>query len=376
MAIKSWPVNELMIFLRFKQIPSLGRREGMGVFFRMGRGRMRISALCLMACMAGFVAPAGHAWAADCKPLQLVNSVPLEPIEKEDRFTVPVQIDGHAEHLIMDTGSPLTMLTWDAAKRLDLKIRGTLLSSSDVKGERSNAQAIADAFDLGSAHAQNFYFDIFPGQFQKDGPAGLMSPTTFSRSDIDIDFGARRFNIFSRDHCEGRVVYWPERPLAVIPVDIKAGHLNVPVTVDGHVMRAILDTGAAFTVMTDTAAWNIMGIKPGSADAPEIEESKSGPDMKYYSHPFASLNFGGVNVENPKIFIMTNRMGSETHPVGSTGSRLSTEGNARLPDLIVGVNILTHLHLYIAYGEEKLYITPAGTESALPKPVQSSSAPQ
>lgn len=341
-----------------------------------GGDGLRFSAFCLMACAAAFFAPAGRAWAADCKPLQLVNSVPLEPMENDDRFTVPVQIDGHAEHLIVDSGSPFTMLTMDAAKRLGLKLRGTLVSSSNVKGQLSTAQAIADAFDLGSAHAQNFNFNIFPGQLMESGPAGLVSPTTFSRSDIDLDFGGGRLNIFSRDHCDGRVTYWPERPLAVIPMDTKSGHLNVPVTVDGRPVRAVLDTGAVNTMMTDTAAWNIMGIKLGSADAPEIAESKAGPIMKYYSHPFASLSFGGVDVQNPKIIIMTDHMGTETHPVRGTGSRLLTAENALRPDLIVGMDVLKHLHLYVAYGEEKLYITPAGTVSALPPPAQSSAAPK
>jgi predicted aspartyl protease len=333
---------------------------------------MRFSALSFAAGLALLCAPAHHAWAADCKPLQLVNNVPLEPMENDDRFTVPVQIDGHAEHLIVDSGSPFTMLSLDAAKRLDLKLRGSLVVSSDVKGEVSTAQAIADTFDLGSAHAKNFYFDIYAGKLS--GPAGLVSPTTFSRSDIDFDFGAKRFNIFSRDHCEGRVVYWPERPLAVIPMDTKSGHINVPVTVDGRTMRAILDTGAVYTVMTDTAAWRIMGIKPGSADAPEIEESRTGPMMKYYSHPFASLSFGGVDVQNPKIIIMTDHfVDAKGNPVGTTGSRLLPQ-DAGLPDLIVGMNVLTHLHLYVAYGEEKLYITPAGTASALPPTAQSATS--
>ena len=325
--------------------------------------------------MAAVFAPTGHAWAADCKPLQLVNSVTLEPMENDDRFTVPVTINGHAEHLILDSGSPFTMLTMDAAKRLGLNLRGTLVTSSNVKGQQSAAQAIADTFDLGSAHAQNFNFNIFPGQLAENGPAGLVSPTTFSRSDIDFDFGARRLNIFSRDHCEGRVAYWPERPLAVIAMDTKSGHLNMPVMVDGHPMRAVLDTGAVDTVMTDTAAWGIMGIKPGSADTPEIAQSKTGPMMKYYSHPFASLSFGGVEVQNPKIIIMTNHMGTETHPVGN-GSRLSTAGNAHSSDLIVGMDVLRHLHIYVAYGEETLYITPAGTASALPPLAQPSAAPK
>jgi ABC-type iron transport system FetAB ATPase subunit len=37
-------------------------------------------------------------------------------------------------------------------------------------------------------------------------------------------------------------------------------------------------------------------------------------------------------------------------------------------EIIIGINVLRQLHIYIAYGEKKLYITPAGSgESALYK---------
>ena len=314
-----------------------------------------------LACVA-----ASAAQAADCKPLQLVSSMALEPMNNDDRFTVPVQINGQAEHLVVDTGSFQTMVTLDAAKRLNLKMLGSLLGTVSVEGKVSTTRAMADTFDLGSAHAQNFYFDIFPGQVAESGAAGRVSPTSFSQSDIDIDFGGKRFNIFSRDHCEGRVTYWSERPLAAIPMDTKAGHINVPVTVDGHAMNAILDTGATNTVMTDAAAWRIMGIKAGSADAPEIGASRTDPLLKYYSHPFTSLSFGGVDVQNPKIIIMTERMETQLHPSGNTGSRIAANANAHVPDITVGMDVLKALHLYIAYGEKKLYVTPAGTASALP----------
>jgi hypothetical protein len=29
------------------------------------------------------------------------------------------------------------------------------------------------------------------------------------------------------------------------------------------------------------------------------------------------------------------------------------------PKMLLGMNVLRHLHLYIAYGEHKLYVTPA-----------------
>lgn len=325
-------------------------------------------AICAM-CVAGH-----SARAADCQPLALVNSVTLEPMENDDRFTVPVQINGQAEHLIVDSGTPLTMLGPETAKKLGLRLLGTRTMSLDVEGHTSTTQAIANTFDLGSAHAENFHFDIYPGEMRESGPGGLISPRMFSRSDIDFDFGARRFNVFSQDHCEGRVVYWLERPLAVIPMDTKSGHINLPVTVDGHAMTAIIDTGATETMMTATAAKFIMNLEPGSDDAPQIGQSKTDPLLKYYSHQFASLGFGGVNVLNPKIIIMTDRTGSQVHPDGSTGSRIHAD-TVHLNDLTIGMNVLTQLHLYVAYGENKLYITPAGTESALPKPAQPSGGP-
>ncbi|HUO02677.1 MAG TPA: pepsin/retropepsin-like aspartic protease family protein [Rhizomicrobium sp.] len=327
---------------------------------------MRASTIAFTA-WAAVLAAANTAQAADCKPLGLVSSVALEPMDRDDRFTVPVTIDGHAEHLIVDSGSPFTMLSLDAAKRLDLKMRGNLIGSVSVTGKSSNAQAIANTFDLGSAHATNFYFFIYAGQL-KEGEAGLVSPTSFSQSDIDFDFGGRRLNIFSRDHCEGRVIYWPERPLAVIPMDTRSGHLDVPVSVDGHALNAVLDTGATDTMLIDTAAWRIMGIKAGSADAPEIGASSADPLLKYYSHPFASLSFGGVNVQNPRIIIMTDRMSDSLHQSTGGGSRIAEPDNTHVPDIIIGMNILKSLHLYAAYGEKKLYITPAGTSSALDKP--------
>jgi hypothetical protein len=34
--------------------------------------------------------------------------------------------------------------------------------------------------------------------------------------------------------------------------------------------------------------------------------------------------------------------------------------------MLIGMDILSHLHLYIAYKERKLYITPASTPTGVP----------
>jgi hypothetical protein len=59
-----------------------------------------------------------------------------------------------------------------------------------------------------------------------------------------------------------------------------------------------------------------------------------------YNYPFQTLTFGGVTVNRPHIQIVSDPVWRED-------------------DLLLGVGILSQLHLYIAYGEKKLYITPA-----------------
>jgi hypothetical protein len=45
--------------------------------------------------------------------------------------------------------------------------------------------------------------------------------------------------------------------------------------------------------------------------------------------------------------------------LGSRAKRASDNVNRLAPDIIIGMEVLRHLHLYYAAGEQKLYITPA-----------------
>ncbi len=60
-----------------------------------------------------------------------------------------------------------------------------------------------------------------------------------------------------------RVAYWPERPLAIVPFTLDGLHIVIPVMVDGHALKAMVDTGADITVMTDEAATKKFAIALG-----------------------------------------------------------------------------------------------------------------
>ena len=65
--------------------------------------------------------------------------------------------------------------------------------------------------------------------------------------------------------------------------------------------------------------------------------------------------------------------GNHLSVIGSRAEHKDDQVNRLSPDMIIGMDILRHLHIYIATDEQKLYITEAGTgESPLFKPAAAS----
>jgi len=307
------------------------------------------------------------AQAADCKPLQIINIVKLERSKTGSGFLVPVEINGVPQKFVLDTGGAMTQISLQTAKALELKEESSEFKFYDLYGNVSNRQVFVKTFDMGRARGENLKFPISPIQNLEDrvGANGLLSTDLFLQYDVDMDFGANRLNYFSQDHCEGRVSYWPERPVAVVPITLENGHINVPVTIDGHGLQAIIDTGADNSAMTVEVAFTSFGINPGSEDAPLVETPDSAFGIKEYHHKFGTLSFEGISVSNPNISIIADRTAiSETK--SSLRGTTSDPYGTHTRQVIVGMDVLRHLHLYIAYKEKKLYISPAGTgESVL-----------
>jgi len=308
----------------------------------------------------------GPAQAADCKPLQIVNSVKLESLGSSDGFLVPVEINGTPQKLLLDTGGATTSISPNAVKALGLPEGNSRIKLYDLYGNASDSQVTVKTFDMGNARGEGLKFQVSPIKDleARIGANGLLSTDLFLQYDVDMDFGAARLNYFSQDHCDGKIAYWPERPVAVVPITLENGHINVPVTIDGRELKAIIDTGAGGSAMNVDAAFSVFGIKPGSEDAPIVESHE--PDgLKEYSHKFSTLSFEGITVTNPKISIIADRTGASDLKSTIRGT-IADPYNAHIRQVIVGMNVLKHLHVYIAYKEKKLYISPAGTgESVL-----------
>jgi predicted aspartyl protease len=321
----------------------------------------------LVVCAVAAVLSMGTAWADECPPLRLATNVKLEPSHNGAREWVPVEIAGRHKYLLLDTGSPVSTIGIELAHELKLDIHGAASKVFGVTGSYMDHYVVTE-LAIGTLKSDNIYLMV-----DKDGPpssaeaAGILGADILSHYDVSIDFAANKLDLIDKRHCEGRVVYWQKSALAVVPFHLQYTHIVLPVTLDGKNLNALLDTGAVTSALTQPIAEREFKLQLGSTDTPQVGKLNGKESTKTWRHTFRSLSFEGVDVNNPAITIIPDLVTTAVEDQPQTGSRLAGVHRSALylplheavPDILLGMDVLRNLHVYIAYKEEKLYITPA-----------------
>jgi hypothetical protein len=315
--------------------------------------RCRLLKMVLIAQLCVLCVPA---LGATCGPLKIISSVQLMASPDEREMFVPVSLQGQKKYMLLDTGGALDQISPQTAAALNLKsYRTPTLRSYDLGGNYVDQATVVPDFSIGNLVGHNVNFVVGPDRRFANQPniAGVLGPGILRFYDVAVDFGARTLALISPDHCEGKVIYWPAQKVAVIPIEVlrASGHIIMPVTLNGRSVTAMLDTGADTTVLSLTAARNDLNV-----ELPVMLRFQR-PVMPYL-YRFASLDFGGVAAANPVIDILP-ELGRGPSLSSPAGLRIADGQTERLPDMLIGMDILSHLHLYIAYREQKLYVTPS-----------------
>lgn len=336
-----------------------------------------------MVLAAALLLAAGMPASADesCPPLTIVTSLDMK-IGNSGRPFVPTQIGGTQEYMLVDTGGFFAELTQTAVSALQLTAHRAPLKLIGVSG-MTTSTSVSAAFAMGNLRADDADFMVAPAELKFDhdlpGAGGIIAPNLLMSYDVDFDFANRKFNLLSQKHCDGKVVYWQTDVLSVLPMIVtREFHIKVPVKLDGHDYMATLDTGASNTTLNLDRAMRDFPLKPGDADTPARGSLTSDPETATYTHRFQSLALEGIAVSNPLIMLVpdlvSGKMHHSTDPLISH-SRPRADEDAGLPDMILGMDILHRLHLYIAYKEKKLYVSPAAAAAAPQPPPTASGAP-
>lgn len=278
----------------------------------------------------------GAAAEEDCR-LERAAMLPFT-LTQDGRIVVPAAVGDTPLSLMIDTGTPASILTFGAAGRLGLTPAPMRAS---ISMQMYGGLPIVDyvrikGFRLGAMTASVASFGVMLNVLEGDG---LLGDDFLMQFDVDLDFAGGKVNLFRPHRCEGRVVYWAsdDTPVAIIPFKTKSDdtHIKLEIAVDDHPAPAVLDTGASKTVMNLETATHWYNI---TVNSPGVE--KIGDDL--YRYRFKTLTLEGVTVANPEIYMQPAKV-------------------SKFPNdtVLLGIDILRKLHLYIAYEEHKLYVTAA-----------------
>jgi len=326
----------------------------------------------------------GMALAEDCGPLKQIASLDMA-VGPAGNYLVPVSINGMSQKMLLATAGGITSLRQDAVDAMGLHA----IDASHVKllsgnGTASQSYAQID-FELGAIHMPRLQVIVTPTVGGNAPPfAGGLAGDFLSLYDVEMDFAGRKLNFFSKDHCPGHVIYWKTDAFAVLPISLqlptgddsrtgfrtysyRGSHINVPVSINGKDFKAALNTASQISTMSMDTAKFIFGITADSPGAVPLDSPDGNPEHKAFRYTFQTLTFDTVTVTNAKFVIHPNLIGSkDPNNAGRADTRLHRVDDNIGGGITIGMDVLRKLRLYVAYGENKLYITPASAPQPVP----------
>jgi len=270
---------------------------------------------------------------------------------------VAVTFNGRPAKMIIDTGAYWSGIVPSAAQGLKTKTL-RYIGAVGAGGETMRTAAVVPELIIGHLKWANSDFFVFARDDQRDPDIiGNIGANILRNYDVEIDYPGRKLLIYLQDHCPGKVVSWPVDDLATIPFKLnQAGHISLPVTLDGHDYRALLDTGATASYLDKRIADDDFGLTAETANAMGTSDTLDGKDLPTFYHRFGLLDLGGLQFRNPQIAFSTGQ---------KTGGDAGWQ-QEHMPVMTLGMHQLRGLHFYIAYREKMIYASVASSAHPIP----------
>jgi predicted aspartyl protease len=320
-------------------------------------------------------ATSAFAQAACTKPLALANTIQMESTDGGPSL-VPVKLNGTDHKLTLATAATTTTINEDTIKALNLDPkRAAEVMVDDAGNEYRDEVTVAD-FNLGRMHGSNVKWPVGGGRggrgsrsggggFGGSGGDGQLGQNYLRVYDLDIDFGSDKLQFFAQDHCPGGVMYWKAPgAVGVLPITIENGRIYVPMMLDGKAIRGMIDTAARTTTVYAAVAQRLLGVELGGAKAP-ADNPSSGFGGQSYTWTVGSLSFNALALKDQPIMVQPDVANAGANQGFSAVNRkLGIESELATANVRLGMDVLRKLHLYFAWGENKLYVT--GTTNMIP----------
>lgn len=315
--------------------------------------------------------------APTCERPTLMNSMPMDKVPGSNLMTVTASINDSPQKMLFDIGRASSQLWNSTATKLHIAVEPGG-SDWDFGGRYSENAARIGRLNLGSITSGGFYLQVSPDPSVASAPFdGLLRNDVMWMYDIDLDFAHQRLNYFSPEQCKGAGIYWAPSTITSVPIVAYAGTqygnrspiprlgtAYVVAALEGRAIVALLDTSADRSFLNPDVAKNIFKLNAESFEPGEINDG--GTLIKAGLHRFSSLTLGGLTASNFQIAIPIDikTQSSQITHINRT-ARQYYDLHEILPDLVIGMDLLRHSHLYVSYKNDRVYVSAAGEGAAL-----------
>jgi tetratricopeptide (TPR) repeat protein len=269
--------------------------------------------------------------ADDCTHTPLAR-LPLIPND-DGTPVVSLRLDGMQRNVLLDTGGFWSLID-PAITRFYPHHRSKVVGQLGLQGIPLTRAVTVPSIEIGSEKVSDVDFFEEPSDYIPT--AATLGANWLSRWDVEIDPAAGQASFFPPSHCRDAIMSWPHSDSAVLPVriDRRERLVTIPLELDGRTLNALIDTGSPETFLSARAAKALFGIE-GAASSTEAGIDRAGRPREVYRRRFHALKMGDIVFNDPWLVIAP-----------MAGHDL---------DMILGMHDLASLHLYFAYGEQKLY---------------------
>jgi tetratricopeptide (TPR) repeat protein/predicted aspartyl protease len=300
-----------------------------------GEGLIWLAACALLACAAS-------ASAAGCT-LGKYGTLSVGMVG--ERPTTLLKVDGKVTRFAIDTGAWFNFMSRANAEALGLRLVPAPFGFR-MGGIGGSASAeVATIKDLGFLDTDLHNVDFVVGG--SDAGEGSLGANLLDFADLEIDLAHGKATMFKPEDCrKSALAYWVEAGGAYNVADLHPSVNSsdrrsfVDVTINGKTVRALLDSGAAATLLDRRAAERVgidlhgPGVKPGGRIGGLGEKT-----YQSWIVPIDSFSVGTETIQHSEMLVMDGNLGD-----GST-------------DMILGVDFMLAHHMYIANSQRKLYFT-------------------
>jgi predicted aspartyl protease len=324
--------------------------------FRQGRAARFPAAHGLL--VSALLALAGVTTQADAA-CQLLQISELPVVMSGNVPLIPASVNGHAVQLLADTGAANSLIWRSAAREFNLDVISSGPNFYGAGGADAAGMVTVRDFGLAGATIQNVHLYVAGRGTSPGNGAGILGEDVLSHWDVEFDLSAGKIRLFKPKDCNGdQVVYWAQSYFMTKLVGRpgNANWLEANVSLDGHEVVALLDTGAELSTVTSQTLRET-GIKPEVTPvSATATHGLANQPIETTTAVFPTLTIGQESVRNVKLRI-ADLFGKNTEVrLGSLIAHSVIED----PGLIIGADFFMAHRIYVARSQGKIYFTYKG----------------